>query len=461
MAQDVNSTGSSSPSIDILIVGAGIAGPLLSILLTQSELPLHITVLERAPDRRTTGQQIDVRGAGLKILKMYLPELLKEIEGATTKEAGINFVDSRGNIRASFPVTKEDEGAMIGSLTCEIEILRGEFAKILIDASQREEYHGGQSQVEYVYGDHVTGIIPPAESDSGKVSVNLASGSRKDYDVVIGADGMRSSVRKYGFKEAGGFESLGQYTSYFTIPYEKSDGTFASWWNSPLGRSIVLRPDNAGATRAYLSIMASDQNRKILEGYHKLSADEQKRMLRTLFNGAGNNIDRVLKGMDDSDDFYMQEIAQVKVPSWTASDGHIMLLGDAGYCPSPISGMGTTLAIIGAYILGGELVTSIRAQISNSQALTKIDFKEAARNYDRKMRPVVEKGQTLIPGAPGIANPMTWWGIEILLRVAGLASWLSRSPVSKVVTWIRGFFASKSEESDWDDRLERYNFVKS
>jgi 2-polyprenyl-6-methoxyphenol hydroxylase-like FAD-dependent oxidoreductase len=460
MTQDGKPTNSSSSSIDILIVGAGIAGPLISIFLTQSELPLRITVLERAPDRRTTAQQIDIRGAGLKILKKYLPRLLQEIECATTKEAGVNLVDSKGNVRASFPVQKESEGAMMTSLTSEIEILRGDFAQILIDASQRGEYQGKQSRVEYVYGDHVTRITPPAKSASAKVSVALASGTQKDYDVVIGADGMRSSVRKLGFKESGRLKSLGQYTSYFTIPYKKSDGTFATWYNAPLGRSILLRPDNAGATRAYLSIMASDQNRKVLEEYYKLSAVEQKRMLRTLFNGSGNNIERVLKGMDDSDDFYMQEIAQVKVPSWTASDGHLMLLGDAGYCPSPISGMGTTLAVVGAYTLAGELVTSIRAQISKSQVPTKVDFEEAARRYERKMRPIVEKAQAIIPGAPGIANPMTWWGIEILLRVAGLASWLSRSPISKLFTWVGGLFVSKSEESDWDDKLDRYTFVR-
>jgi 2-polyprenyl-6-methoxyphenol hydroxylase-like FAD-dependent oxidoreductase len=458
LSQNGEPISSSSTPIEMLVVGAGIAGPLLSLFVSQSEVQFNITVLERAPNGTSTGQQIDIRGAGTKILNRYLPELLKEIKEATTDEAGFNFLDQQGNVAATFPVQKDNVDSYLTSPTSEIEILRGNLAKLLIDASQNPKYKREGTKVKYIYGDMVNEL---AVSPSGKVNVTLASGSHKEYDLVVGADGMRSSIRRLAFKDSqDALKSLGQYTSYFTIPYEPEDGTFASWFNAPLGRCILLRPDNAGYTRAYLSIMASDSNRKVLENYHSLSTAEQKKMLRALFEDSKWKIDRILKGMDESDDFYLQEIAQVQIPTWSTANGQIVLLGDAGYCPSPISGMGTTLAVVGAYILAGELVTSIRAQTANSQGKMpkKLDFEKASQHYDIKMRPFVEKGQAILPGAPAIANPMTSWGIEVLLRVVGVVSWLSRSPIAKLFSWVGGFFASK--EKEWDDKLDQYEFVK-
>ncbi|EHK99034.1 hypothetical protein M7I_5119 [Glarea lozoyensis 74030] len=408
--------------------------------------------MQRAPDRISFGQQIDLRGAGVKILQKEFSELLKEIKEATTDEAGFNFLDQKGNVAATFPVQKDNVDSYLTSPTSDIEILRGNLSP---------KYKRGGTKVQYIYEDSVDKILEPSVSPSGKVHVTLASGIQKDYDIVVGADGMRSSIRRLAFKESqDALKSLGQYTSYFTIPYEPEDGTFASWFNAPLGRCILLRPDNAGCTRAYLSIMASDSNRKVLENYHSLSTAEQKKMLRALFEDSGWKTGRVLRGMQASNDFYMQEVAQVKIPTWSTSNGQIVLLGDAGYCPSPISGMGTTLAVVGAYILAGELVTSIRAQIANSQDKMpkKLDFSESARLYEIKMRPFVEKGQAIIPGAPAIANPMTSWGIEVLLRVVGVVSWLSRSRIAKLFSWVGSFFASK--EKEWDDKLDRYEFVK-
>ena len=115
----------------------------------------------------------------------------------------------------------------------------------------------------------------------------------------------------------------------------------------------------------------------------------------------------MLAGMDHADDFYMQEIAQVIMKSW--SKGRVALLGDAGYCPSPISGMGTSLAIVGAYVLAGEL------QRCGSP-------EEAFQAYEALMRPFVEQVQKLPPGAPGIANPQTWWGIWIFNTVLSLVT---------------------------------------
>lgn len=245
--------------------------------------------------------------------------------------------------------------------------------------------------------------------DGDKAEVILASGTKREFDVVIGADGMSSKIRRLAFSELEDpIKPLGQWTAFFTIPYKESDGTFAKWYNAPGGRSILLRPDNAGYTRAYLSIMsdapADTQDRDVTA---------QKQKMRELFSDAGWESPRVLEGMDSAEDFYMQQIAQVKMPTW--SKGRVAVIGDAGYCPSPISGMGTTLSIIGAYILAGE----IGASNGNLQT--------AFAGYEEKMKPYVSKAQSLPPGVPALLNPQTKWGIFILQTVTGFVSW-SRLP---------------------------------
>lgn len=172
-------------------------------------------------------------------------------------------------------------------------------------------------------------------------------------------------------------------------------------------------------------------------------------MMRTLFGDAGWQTERVLEGMDASDDFYMQDVAQVKIRTWSAFAGHVTLLGDAGYCPSPISGMGTTLAVVGAYVLAGEIITALRSD--------KVDLKGAVQKYEEKMRPVAEKAQAIFPGAPGIANPVSGWGIQVLMTVMGIISWITASWVSSAFGWLGSWFAGKESTDGWDARLDLYD----
>ncbi|KAH6679674.1 hypothetical protein B0J14DRAFT_581335 [Halenospora varia] len=177
-----------------------------------------------------------------------------------------------------------------------------------------------------------------------------------EVDVVVGADGQSSKTRRLAFPSIEDpIKGLGQYTAYFTIPFEERDGKFAKWYNAPSGRCLFLRLDNVysenATARTYISIMG-DEPRKW--GYDKMSIGKQKKMWRELLQGCEWEAERVLDGMDATDDFYMQEIAQVRMDSFV--HGRVALLGDAGYCPSPISGMGTTIAIVGGYMLAGELV---------------------------------------------------------------------------------------------------------
>ncbi|CAF0751119.1 unnamed protein product, partial [Didymodactylos carnosus] len=252
----------------VLVVGAGVAGPVLAYFLHR--FGVQPVVVERAPQLRTAGQTIDVRGAGREVVRrMGVDSTIRE---KIAREDGLAFVDSAGRTRVTF-----------------------------------------------------------------------ASGNIREFDLVIGADGIRSKTRRLVFSDKSPIHYLNMYTAYFTIPYSQSDGTWARWYNAPKGRTVLIRPDNQGTTRAFLSFRSSQR------GYEDLDPDMQKELLQKIFADAGFETPRILSGLMNSNDFYFEAIGQVKMDQW--SQGRVSLVGDAGYCASPISDMGTSLTFVGAYIL--------------------------------------------------------------------------------------------------------------
>ncbi|KAM3066119.1 hypothetical protein ACMFMG_010540 [Clarireedia jacksonii] len=378
----------SQPSI--LISGGGIAGPVCAWWLHQAGI--KTTIIERAPELRKAGQGIDIREQAREVVKQM--GLWDTIKAKSTQEKGLLFIDSKGNTCASFPVDEKNGN----SFTSDVEIIRGDLAQVFYDATKET--------CEYIFDDHVTAI----EDDGKKVNCTFAKGPQRTFDLVIGADGMRSKVRRLTMPLPNdGLSSCAQWTAYFTIPSAPQDGQFAKWYNAPGGRLILLRPDNGGGTtRVYLAITGAIHAPKIAH-YPTLSVPEQKRLWRQLTSDMGFEITRVLDEMDRSDDFYMQEIAQVKPPQFYR--GRVALAGDAGYCPSPISGMGTSVAIFGAYCLAGELATC------------RGEWDEGLKRYQEKMLPFVQNVQKLPPGAPAILNPQSEWGLWILYTILAFVSW--------------------------------------
>jgi len=194
---------------------------------------------------------------------------------------------------------------------------------------------------------------------------------------------------------------LGIYMAYLTVPRVERDTNWAVWFSAPAGRTIILRPDNKGITCAILS-WASEPR-----GHDRLDIREQRKILREVFAEVGWEGPRILGVLDECDDIYLEYIAQVHAPQW--SRGRVALVGDSGYCASPISGMGTTLSLVGAYILAGEISTNV-------------DYKQAFANYETIMRPYVQQAQKLPPGTPSIAFPRSRLGIKILSTFLWLAS---------------------------------------
>jgi 2-polyprenyl-6-methoxyphenol hydroxylase-like FAD-dependent oxidoreductase len=364
----------------ILVTGASIAGPALAYWLSRQGM--DVTVVERAPAFRDGGQTIDVRGAGREVVRrMGLEELIR---ANTTHEQGIAFVDRDNQTKAFIGVDAFDGDGPIA----ELEILRGELAKLLIQHSE--------DRVTYRFGDSIESI----EDDGEQVHVRFEQGGEQVYDLVIVAEGMGSTTRNQVFGDEVKRRPLDLYTAYFTVPRQPSDGQVMRWHNLPGGRCVCLRPDNLGTTRAFLSFQQAPS------GYEKLSQDEQKSLLKKLFADAGWETPRVLAALDDTTDLYLEAVGQVKMPHW--SKGRIALLGDAAYCASPISGMGTSLGLCGAYVLAGELGRHA-------------DHHQAFAAYEALMRPFVAQAQSVPKFAPRLASPHSRLGIALghaVLRMA-------------------------------------------
>lgn len=364
----------------VLITGASIAGNAAAWWFTRRDF--DVTVVERHPQFRDGGQNIDVRGAGRRVLAMM--GLEEAVAKNGTGEAGIRFVDENDDTIAQFDV---DETGPDGP-TAELEILRGDLARILFDACG--------DAVDFRFGDSIQSI----EDDGHRASVTFASGQRAKFDLVIVAEGVGSTTRELLFKDENEPRWLDVTMGYFTMPKGAGDNDHCRIFAAGEGRSIWLRPDNRGTTRAILVVQ------KEANGDERLSSEEQKAFLRERFKDAGWEADRVLQGLETTGDLYFDVLRQVKMDRW--STGRAILTGDAAWCATPIAGVGTTLAIVGAYVLAGELAKTD-------------DLATALGRYEAVMRPFVEKGQGVPKIAPKMLQPETRFGVALqhaVLRVA-------------------------------------------
>ncbi|BGP04103.1 putative oxidoreductase [Rhodotorula toruloides ATCC 204091] len=398
----------------ILISGAGIAGPVCAHFLGRAGI--RTTLVERAPVLRANGQNLDLNGVtACVVVERMGPEVNAAILVARTREEGTYTVDDAGQTRASFPV----EG---GGFTNEIEIMREKLVGIFYGASR--------SSTEYIFGDSIAKI----EQTDREAVVTFANGTTKAFDVVIVADGMASSTRSLVFGRPGTAEkkddkadvqirSVGFHCAYFTLPYVESDGAWSRWWHTTRSRSIWLRPDvTTPSTRAYL-LAGGEATQQALSGARKLSVDEQKSRWKALYAGAGWQTDRVLEAMDGAEDFYMQEVAHVISKSW--SKGRVVLLGDAAGCPSPMSGMGTSCAVVGAYVLAGELAKR-RDALSDGTVV-----KEALEAYERICRPYFEDAQDIPMSLFRLGFPDSALGVSIQRTAVGAISYLIKTRAAK------------------------------
>lgn len=358
----------------MLISGASIAGPALAFWLNR--YGDKVTVIERSKTFRTGGQNVDIEGPAQQLIKLM--GLEEKIEAKNTREKGVEFMGDAGK-----PIARLPKGA-VGSLTSSYEILRGDLARILYDETKDD--------CDYRFG---TTIVALTQEDDG-VSVTFNNGVNEKFDLVVGAEGVGSSTRRLVMEDDIRFRYLGVYASYFRIPRNSQDKDWAQIYNGKGGSFIVLRPVHDNDTTVLVTFPRKQFDAREVDGI------AQKTMLRDALRGAGGPADRVLADLDYDPDFYLGPMSQVIGSTW--SRGRFVLTGDAAYCPSAYTGQGTPLALIGAYILAGEL----KKQPTHTVAF---------ESYEKLMRPYLASGRKISPGLIRLLHPKSRLGISVLRTV--------------------------------------------
>lgn len=318
-----------SKHIKILVIGAGIAGPATCYWLKR--FGFSPVLIEKSASIRKGGQALDIRGIATNIAKE-----MGIYDQICDKRTQINIgrcVDIAGNI------LHEEQGEKFGfRQDDEVEILRGNLIDILMNKI---------SDIPCYFNQHIIGV----QQNDNHVTVHFNNGSVENYDIVIAADGIHSETRSLIFdKNEYQLVNLGFYISTFTIE-NYLDLNHMELECEANHRLVSINSDN-NPKIANIGIMFRSQH--ILADIR--DEHEQKQFLCDTFRDFGWETQNILNRMPESSDFYFSAVTQVKMNDWTK--GRIALVGDAAYCPSPLSGQGNNLAFVGAYILAGELKTA-------------------------------------------------------------------------------------------------------
>ena len=337
----------------VLISGAGPAG--LTVAYWLKKYGFRPTLIELAPQLRTGGYKLDVRGSAIEMMRRM--GIYDDVRKASTDMQGALLVDKDGKILHK--MTGDDFGHREGD---DLEIMRGALCQILLDKIP---------DVEIIYGDSIQGILQ--EKDS--VTVKFKKNESRIFDLIIGADGIHSRVRKLVFGEESQFaHKLGVICSTFTIPNFLNLDRIEMQYTGFGKAAILWNTRGDSDVRASFAFISHNQ----VEPKDTLA---QQKLIRHVFKEIGGEVPKMLELMPSTQDFYFDDATQIRMDRY--SQDRVVLLGDAGYCPSPVSGQGLSQGIVGGYVLAGEL------------AAAKGDYKTAFDQYEKEMRPFVLLNQQL------------------------------------------------------------------
>ncbi|WP_437637229.1 FAD-dependent monooxygenase [Sorangium sp. So ce854] len=356
----MKSTISKRPAARVLVSGASITGLTLACWLARHGFA--VTVVERAPHLRPGGHALDVRGPALEVAERM--GILATLRDRSTRLTGISVVDAAGQ-----EIFRSTESTLTGGRldSPDVEILRDDLCHVLHEAVG--------PRVEYLFADSITSLT----QDESGVDVTFVAAAPRRFELVVGADGLGSGVRRIAFGPDEQFiRPFGDmYVATFGMPNFLGLERWQVMYQQPgsVGALVMgLRKDlNA---RTYLGFNAPGGIEHDLR-----DVDAQKRLLAGRAAGAGWVIPQIVDHMLRATDFHFYSLSQVRMSRW--SRGRIVLAGDAGYAVSLGTGQATSVAMVGAYVLAGEL------------AMHKDDLVGGIAAYEDVLRAYVTRNQDI------------------------------------------------------------------
>jgi 2-polyprenyl-6-methoxyphenol hydroxylase-like FAD-dependent oxidoreductase len=356
----------------VLISGAGIAGSTLAYWLARHGF--RPTVVERSTGLRSSGNPVDVKGPAMKVAERM--GLLPRLRAADSNVTDLRFVNAAGrnvgriSLRA-FQLSAGDR---------EPEVPRAELASILLEASRDD--------AEFLWDDTIVALSP----DKDGVNVTFDRAEPRRFDMVIGADGLHSAVRRLAFGPETDFgHHMGIYVATLPVDSPAGNDREVILYNSP-GRLVSVHPSRGHAIAAFMFRSPA------LPGFDHRDTEQHKRLVATAFAGDSWRVPELLEYVQAADDIYFDSVSQIRLPRW--SSGRIAVLGDAASCLS-LFGDGCTLAIAGAFTLAEEL------------AAARADPETAFRRYESRHRTLVDPKLRGFRSAAALLIPATRRGIAV------------------------------------------------
>ncbi|MFD7501591.1 FAD-dependent monooxygenase [Streptomyces sp. NPDC059850] len=312
-----------------LISGASVAGPALAYWLNR--YGFEVTVVEKAGALRGGGYPIDVRGTALDVVRRM--GILPRLRDAHIDLRRLTFLDGDGGEVASVnphPLT----GGVAGR---DLEVRRGDLTSAL--------YAAVRDDVEFVFDDSIATL----DQSGHGVDVTFHGGGRRTYDLVFGADGLHSRTREFLF---GPEERFHRYLGYcfagFTMPNTFGLRDELMMWNTPGRAAALYAVGENDDVHAFLNFARPEPPYDAFR-----NPEAQRDLVASVFADAGWEVPGMLAALRDADDLFFDTVSQIRMPRW--SSGRVALVGDAAYAPSFLTGQGSSLALVGAYMLAGSL----------------------------------------------------------------------------------------------------------